>query len=190
MKVFINPGHAPNGNPDPGAINDFFRIRECDMALSIGELVKRYLIKAGCGVKLLQSNNLYGESAGENIIQSANDWEADIFVSIHCNAFDKTVRGAETLVYDLKGEGYGLGRCIHAQLIETMQEIDGTFPDRGIRTRSLLAVLRSTIMPAVLVETAFIDNDIDALLLMNHQQEIAAAIARGITDYWVQINGQ
>jgi N-acetylmuramoyl-L-alanine amidase len=71
-----------------------------------------------------------------------------------------------------------------------MQDIDGTFPDRGIRTRSLLAVLRSTIMPAVLVETAFIDNDIDALLLMNHQQEIAAAIARGITDYWVQINGQ
>ena len=185
MKVFINPGHAPNGNPDPGAINDFFRIRECDMALAIGELVKRYLIKAGCGVKLLQSNNLYGEAAGENIIQSANDWGADVFVSIHCNAFDTTVRGAETLVYDLIGEGYSLGRCIHAQLIEEMQEIDCTFPDRGIKTRPLLAVLRSTIMPAVLVETAFIDNDIDALLLMNHQQEIAAAIARGVTDYWV-----
>jgi N-acetylmuramoyl-L-alanine amidase len=44
-------------------------------------------------------------------------------------------------------------------------------------------------MPAVLVETAFIDNDIDALLLMNHQQEIAAAIARGITDYWQQLQG-
>ena len=72
-------------------------------------------------------------------------------------------------------KNYGLGRCIHAQLIETMQDIDGTFPDRGFKTRSLLAVLRSTIMPAVLVETAFIDNDIDALLLMNHQQEIAAA---------------
>ena len=138
-------------------------------------------------MKLLQSNNLYGEAAGENIIQSANDWGADVFVSIHCNAFDTKVRGAETLVYDLIGEGYSLGRCIHAQLIEEMQEIDCTFPDRGIKTRSLLAVLRSTIMPAVLVETAFIDNDIDALLLMNHQQEIAAAIARGITDYWQQL---
>lgn len=21
MRVFINPGHAPNGNPDPGAVN-------------------------------------------------------------------------------------------------------------------------------------------------------------------------
>lgn len=21
MKVFLNPGHAPNGNPDPGAVN-------------------------------------------------------------------------------------------------------------------------------------------------------------------------
>ena len=38
-------------------------------------------------------------------------------------------------------------------------------------------------MPAVLVETAFIDNDEDALLLMNHADDFAAAIARGITDY-------
>ncbi|WP_027407171.1 N-acetylmuramoyl-L-alanine amidase [Anaerovibrio sp. RM50] len=189
MKVFINPGHAPNGNPDPGAVNDFYRVRECDIALSIGEMVKNYLIKAGCGVKLLQSNNLTGESAGENIVKSANDWGADVFVSIHCNAYDKSVRGAETLVYDKVGGGYPLGKYIHAQLIDTMQDIDGTFPDRGIKSRPALCVLRRTQMPAVLVETAFIDNDIDVLLLMNYQEEIAAAIARGVTDYWVNING-
>ena len=38
-------------------------------------------------------------------------------------------------------------------------------------------------MPAVLVETAFIDNNEDALLLINNADDFAAAIARGITDY-------
>ena len=188
MKVFINPGHAPEGKPDPGAINDFFNIRECDIALKIGDLVKRFLIRAGCEVKILQSDNLAGESSGECIVQSSNDWGADIFVSIHCNAFDTTVRGAETLVYSLTGPGAALGRFIQNQLIEAMQKIDKDFPDRGLISRPLLAVLKGTTAPAVLVEAAFIDNDLDALLLMNQQQEIAAAIARGITDYWQMIS--
>ncbi|MBP2659802.1 MAG: N-acetylmuramoyl-L-alanine amidase [Firmicutes bacterium] len=36
MKIVINPGHAPNGNPDPGAVNNNTGLRECDVALSIG----------------------------------------------------------------------------------------------------------------------------------------------------------
>ena len=43
-------------------------------------------------------------------------------------------------------------------------------------------------MPAALMKCAFINNDWDALLLMNQQSEITAAIARGITDYWVEIS--
>ncbi|MCR5175701.1 MAG: N-acetylmuramoyl-L-alanine amidase [Anaerovibrio sp.] len=184
MKVFINPGHAPNGNPDPGALNEYLGLRECDIALSIGDLVRRYLVKAVCKVKELQSHNLAGESAGECIVQSANDWQADIFVSIHCNAANTLARGAETLVYSLTGEGAALGRFIQNQLCSTLQKFNNDFPDRGLKCRPLLAVLRGTTMPAVLVETAFIDNDLDALLLMNQQQDIAGAIARGITDYW------
>ena len=38
-------------------------------------------------------------------------------------------------------------------------------------------------MPAVLVEMAFIDNDEDARLLTEQTDEIARAIARGVTDY-------
>ena len=51
-----------------------------------------------------------------------------------------------------------------------------------------LNYLRKFAIPAALVECAFIDNDYDALLLMNKQPEIAAAIARGVTDYWVEMN--
>ena len=189
MKVFINPGHARNGEPDPGAVNSFYKFLECDIALSIGNLVKRFLLRAGCYVELLQSHNLNGEAPeyGKSVVESANDWEADVFVSIHCNAFDTTVRGAETLVYDMTG-GHILGQCIQNQLVDAVRQIDPKFPDRGLKSRSELCVLRGTAMPAVLVECGFIDNDYDALIMMYRQQDIAAAIARGVTDYWQKIS--
>ena len=43
-----------------------------------------------------------------------------------------------------------------------------------------------TAMPAVLVETGFIDNPQDAGLLVEHREEMATAIARGVTD-WGQV---
>ena len=77
--------------------------------------------------------------------------------------------------------GGNLAQCIQKQLINS---IDTT--DRGIKEMPGLLVLRYTDMPAVLVETAFIDNDDDMLLLMNHWDDIARAIARGVTDYECQ----
>ena len=52
-----------------------------------------------------------------------------------------------------------------------------------MKERPGLCVLKHTDMPAVLVETAFIDNDEDAELLTNRQDDFARAIARGVTDY-------
>ena len=37
MKVFINPGHAPNGYPDPGAVSN--GVRECDVVANVGNLL-------------------------------------------------------------------------------------------------------------------------------------------------------
>lgn len=188
MRVFINPGHSPNGTPDPGAGNIFFQLYEYDLAMKISRLTEAYLLKAGCETMLLQSNNLNGEAKGENVVKTANDWQADVFVSIHLNAADGTARGAETLVYDLAGKGAVLGLFIQDQLIAALQQYDSKFPDRGLKPRPELIVLKATAMPAVLVECAFIDNTEDMILLLNHKQETAAAIARGITDYWQKIS--
>ncbi len=45
-------------------------------------------------------------------------------------------------------------------------------------------MLRQTRMPVVLVEAGFIDSSADAALLTGHGQDIADAIARGVTDWW------
>ena len=182
MKIFINPGHMPG--VDSGAVNPVSGLRECDVAKKVGELVEYYLQSAGCSTMLLQSNNLCGEEPKDfNICASANAWQADLFVSLHCNSFNTYARGIETLVFDLSSKAARLAGCIQRQLVSTAQNIDSTVIDRGWKQRNDLAVLKYTDMPAVLVEMGFIDNDFDVVLLENNQDDLARAIARGVTDY-------
>lgn len=176
MKVFLNPGHCPN--VDSGAVNQNSGLQECDVALAIGQLVQKYLTDAGCEVQLLQSDNLMWDGQGQCVCQTANNWNADIFVSIHCNACNGEARGTEVEVYPSSEQSNILGDCIQKQIVNALGTID-----RGLKDRPNLCVLKNTDMPAVLVETAFIDNDADAELLTNNQDDFARAIARGITDY-------
>ena len=171
MRVFLNPGHAPNGNPDPGACG--CGLPECDVAKSVADLVEHYLTAAGVTVvSNMQCDDLW------DITESANASGADIFISIHCNAFNGSACGTETCVYPGSADGNKLGACIQQQIVDSL----GT-ADRGLKARKDLWVLKSTDMTAVLIELAFIDNEGDAALLRDQQDGFARAIARGVTDY-------
>ena len=177
MRVFLNPGH--DQRYDSGAVNPSTGLRECDVAAEIGALVQGYLEQAGCEVAVVQSDNLNGESPWlPCVVQSANAWPADIFVSLHCNAANGQARGTETLAFALGGESEALAQCIQQQMVDT----PGTVA-RGVKERPAPCVLRRTDMPAALIEMAFIDNDEDMKLLTEQTDEIARAIARGVMDY-------
>ena len=175
LRIFINPGH--DMDLDPGACAN--GIREVDIALAIGEKVKKTMEVIGYPCQLLQSDNLNGETEGKpNVCATANNSGADIFVSIHCNsAGNSSAKGTETLVYSTGGKAELLAKCIQTQIVNSLGTVD-----RGIKERPDLCVLRETSMPAVLVETAFISNQEDAYKLMYRIEEFANAIARGITD--------
>lgn len=181
MKIFLNPGHMPG--VDPGACGN--GLQEADVTLAVGELVKRYLEAVGYEIETLQSDNLAGESPDyPNVVATANASGADIFVSLHCNACNGIARGIETCCYDANSNSGQLAVCIQNQLVSTLQQFDSDIPDRGIKERTGLAVLRGTDMPAVLIEIAFINQPDDAVLLAERQDDISRAIARGITDYF------
>lgn len=170
MKCFINPGHAPNGDPDPGACG--FGLRESDVAANVAALVQKYLEAAGVQTYLLQSDSLSAIST------TSNAWGPDIFISIHCNsAAVERANGTETYRWFGSEKGYNLAYCIQRQLIESMDTTD-----RGVKEANF-HVLRETDCTAVLVELAFISNEGDAELLRNRQDDFARAIARGVTDY-------
>lgn len=182
MRVFINPGHDRKYDKGAPPWNHFHGIHEADVAYAIGKLVEYYLQKAGCDTYLMQSDNLCHDSnypdRAEAVCYTANDWGADIFVSIHCNSFDGRAHGTEVEAYRSNTEAARLAECIQAQIIDAL----GT-TDRGVKFRHDLIVLNQTDMPAVLVETAFIDQEDDAELLRDRQDDFARAIARGVTDW-------
>ena len=175
MKVFLNPGHAPNGNPDPGACG--CGLRECDVAKSVADLVADYLTAAGVEVVgNLQLDDLY------EIVTASNHADADVFISIHCNACNGVAQGTETWHFYGSGAGKTLASCIQNQIVTSL----GT-TDRGTKGAKPgvngLYVLSNTDAVAVLVELAFIDHAGNAQLLRSQQDEFARAIARGVTDY-------
>ena len=137
----------------------------------------------------MQSDNLaptsigrsrYADRQGLTVTETANDWDADIFVSIHCNSAEaEEACGTETFAYALNGgEGEKLATCIQDQIVDALNSVD-----RGVKANPELFVLKYTGMPAVLVELGFISNAGDEELLTAHQDDFARAIARGVTDY-------
>ena len=168
MKVFLNPGH--DINLDSGAVNPVYGTRECDVARDAGKMLARYLETVGCEVRTLQDDDL------GLVCAESNNWGADVFVSLHCNAFNTVARGTETLYKSFNGQQ--LAQCIQGQIINSINTVD-----RGVKKRDGLWVLNGTDAVAVLVEMAFIDNEEDHSLLMNDLDTIVRAIARGITDY-------
>ena len=172
-KIFLNPGH--DLNEDPGAVNKTTGLTEAFVVADIGSKTKKILEKEGHEIYILQNDYLTG------LVNEANAWGADTFVSIHCNGFtNPQANGTETLYYPGSKEGRLLADCIQKRMIDAF----GT-TDRGSKERLNLYVLNHTAMPAALAETAFITNPENEKLLASEEnrQIWARAIAKGIIDY-------
>ena len=187
MRIVIDNGHS--GSPDPGAVNLGAGLRESDITLAVAKLVENYLLDAGHEVKLTRTEWEQEETDDLRYRTSmANDWGADIFVSLHCNsAASPSAKGYEVWTSPGNTLGDKLATCIYGQ-------VAAEFPDRVGRAdyfdgdpdkESRFHVLMYTDAPACLVEMAFISNDEEAALLADTawQDRYARAIARGVADY-------
>lgn len=110
----------------------------------------------------------------------ANEVDAKIFVSIHCNsAANEGANGTEVYYSVGSNSGKLLARTIHSPLIRATG-----LSDRGVKSARFY-VLRHTRMPATLVELAFISNPNEEELLRSEefQARVAGAIAAGVMAY-------
>ncbi|AIF53929.1 N-acetylmuramoyl-L-alanine amidase [Pelosinus sp. UFO1] len=171
MKITINGGHYPGR--DSGAVGPT-GLQESDVNCDLMSRVANYLRAVDCDVLEVQENTL------SQITDASNRFGADLFISIHCNAaVDTNAKGTETYCYELGSDSEKLAACIQQQIVSSI----GT-ADRGVKTGNFF-VLRIANCTAVLVETAFISNKDEEILLADEakRDQLAAAIARGITDY-------
>ncbi|MEA4893331.1 MAG: N-acetylmuramoyl-L-alanine amidase [Peptococcaceae bacterium] len=174
-KVIINPGHGPknSGVFDPGAVGPS-RIREADVNLAVAKLLKPLLEAAGAQVLLVRDGDL------SDVVNTANVSGADYFVSIHCNAAaDPAAHGTETYIYSENSKAMSLAKAIQAAAVEALGATD-----RGVKVRPGLYVLRKTVMPALLIELAFVSNPAEEQILASAgaQNRIALALANAIKE--------
>lgn len=171
-KIFINPGHAPNGIPDPGAVNKYLGVYESEIAADIGNMLSRLLEGAGYETMVYQNDSLW------NIVQMSNAWDADYFICIHCNSYvDEAAHGTEVFCFDKSYVGGRLSSCIQKRIVAKLHTAD-----RGVKEAGYY-VIRYAEAPVAYVETAFISNSSDCEKLVNRKEEFAEAIFQGILDF-------
>ena len=171
VRIFIDPGHGGN---DPGAVAN--GLEEKNITLDLA-LRLQALLEVDENVELQLSRSDDSDVGLSARAQLANDFGADYFVSIHVNAGGGT--GFESFIYtSAPTETATYQTTVHQAI---MQEIDVT--DRGEKTANF-AVLRETIMPAILTENMFIDTASDAERLTDDAflQSVALGHARGIAE--------
>ena len=183
--IVIDPGH---GGRDTGASAELHPndVYEKDITLAIGRRVQALLTQNGAKVIMTRSDDSF--PALESRPQLANSNHADYFISIHA---DSSVLGRNTLagttVYFHAQNS--ICRLMAADIGHRISETSGIgyngVKSDTIRFRTGFAVLRGSEMPAVLVETGYMNNDKDLATLRDDagQQRIAEGVTAGLRDF-------
>ena len=184
IKVYIDQGHNPKDFNTGAEGNGLY---EQDITYDVG--IRLYnLMRQNSAFDVRLSRPGEGTVLGTNNSSSlservrlANEWRADIFLSLHTNAAESSLAGgSEALVYSTSST---VAFDLANDILDEMTKLVG-LKNRGVVERPGLYVLRKTNMPAVLVELGFITNPRDAYLMSQNPQLFAEGIYRGFLEYY------
>lgn len=185
-KVFvIDAGH---GGIDSGAC--YNKILEKDINLSIGLKLGELLKEQGAAVIYTRETDIDYYTKGKGgkrndlltRIDMINRSNADLFISIHCNA----VKG---------GQWYGAQVFYHPKseenkrLAQTMQLLLKKFPPNNKRVEkedTHILILSLANVPGVLLETGYLSNQREAALLADteYQDKMVRQIVKAMANYF------
>lgn len=173
--VAIDCGHGGKDAGTTGHKGQADKIDEKDLTLAAGLIARDYLKSAGIQVYMIRDTDTYIDVEKHGF--AANDAGAELFVSLHINSSESSrPSGTETHYYtknDEEGrsekELYGIESADVAEEIQSeMIKALGT-GDRGTKSSPRLIVLNRTVMPAVLIEAAFLSNEKDFSMMKTEE---------------------
>jgi len=179
MVLAIDDGHGMQtaGKRTPKFEDGSF-IHENEFNRACAEFLRQAAIR--CGITPVMCAPGDADHSLANRVAVANNAKADVFVSIHYNAYNSvwnsTKGGVETWYYKTSKTGPRLAALVQKELVKgTKQE------NRGIKAGDFY-VTRKTSMPAILVECGFMDYrpEADLMLKESFQKETAEDICRGV----------
>ncbi|RDU37584.1 N-acetylmuramoyl-L-alanine amidase [Neobacillus piezotolerans] len=178
-KILLDPGH---GGKDSGAVGPT-GLREKDVVLSTGLLLKRELESYGAIVYMTRSTDVFLELSQRTAIANASDYDA--FISLHANAnTSRTPRGTETY-YNTTVNFNGVKSAAMASDIQRNLVSSIGTPSRGIKEQAFY-VNRINELPSILVELAFISNRTEESLMRSDtfKKNSAIGIRKGLEQYF------
>jgi len=184
--IVIDPGH---GGRDRGTTGKILGTIEKDLNLQVAQNIKKE-IEGRTDAKVIltreDDTSLLPETDQKEELQArvkvANDYSADLYISIHHDAFEDTnVKGITTHFGVNKRKDKQLAKIVQRSIFS--KKIDTR--DRGVQGSDFL-VLRENSSPAILIELGFTSNEDDERRMNSavSQAKTQQGIADGIIEYF------
>ena len=169
--VILDPGH---GGYDPGAVAHGLKEKDLNLHLALKTAERLEGIK----VLLTRERDIYVSLADR--VALSRRAEPALFLSLHANAGGG--RGFESFISSGLGSKdpvVTMQKTLHSEIIDTLNRWE--IVDRGLK-KAAFYVLRHNPHPAVLIESLFIDNPIEAAIWREPPfvEALATAVAAGI----------
>lgn len=181
--VVLDAGH---GGSDKGAVGPH-GVTEKSVTLAVALKTEKLLTDSGAKVVMTRRTDIDVASPSASDAQELQarvnkaPRNADIFISIHCNAFtNPNTNGMETFYCNGSTQGRRLAELLNEELLKY-----GGRNNRGVKSANFY-VLRHSSCPASLIELAFVTNPTEESLLADdeYQNRLAQAIASAVKKYF------
>ena len=186
--IILDPGH---GGSDSGAIGPD-GIMEKDVTFAVAKKVQSMLESSGAKVIMTRTDDVdvYGVNASDHqelqarVDVGRRNPTADVFLSIHANSFTSPQAHGTATYYYAKSSSDGL----LAQALQDGMVESGGLSDRGVSEANFY-VIKYSVMPAALVEMAFVSNPTEQDLLNSDsfQDKMAKGICKGLSAFFGQM---
>lgn len=163
VKIALDPGHGGDAH-QRGFKRGPTGVREAEMNLRVAQYLRDFLVHVGADVRLTRESDV--DLSLEARAAVANDWPADLFISLHHNAIDNKPQTNYTTVWyhdtvDHHPSSLDLARFLCDGLYDAIALPQVT--DVPLKTDKLMyaagfGVLRSCRVTAALTETSFYTN--------------------------------
>ncbi|WP_245173239.1 N-acetylmuramoyl-L-alanine amidase [Clostridium tertium] len=176
MKIAVRGGHNFLATGCSGLIDETTEDRK------VKDSVIKYLNQLGHTVLDVTPGNMDTNSDLVYGVSRANNWGADLFISIHFNKAYNSYNGAigtETWVYS-ESDNYNDEEYAQ-RIVDSIGALG--FKNRGVKTSIDLYELKHTTMPSVIVEVCFVEATEDVALYKSlGADKIGQVIAEAISN--------
>ena len=169
-KIYFSPSDQTRNTYAVGDTTEAIQCRQ--IALYAADAAQR------CGFDAMTNITLGGDDGMVERVRESNAWGADVHIPIHTNAADGKIMGTRIFTHDTTGAGYRIAQAIMAELAPiTPGSSDSITAHQYYEVTAANA-------PTVYLEVGFHDNAEEAQWIIDHKQEIAEAIVRGLCNYY------